>query len=166
MRRHNNLLFRLKRIFIKISKKLAISAIIFFGMLCLWYFNTYTISGTIVDENTKPLPYVEISQQSYIFGKLIEERPISRSDENGKFLINNLRSGNIHLLFSYMAEHKNSTYRVVLAKEYGTIYFNDITKWKLSIDLQNAFENSFKEIKNNKKIVVYFREGKKYITVR
>ncbi len=81
-------------------------------------------------------------------------------------MIENLRYGEVHLLFSYLAENKKNAYPVYLAKEYGTIYFQDVKNWKLVVNLEDAFENSFKEVQNNKEVVVYLPTGKKYITVR
>lgn len=60
---------------------------------------------------------MEISKQSYTFGKLTEVNPISMSDVDGKFFIENLRYGEVHLLFSYVAENNKNDFRVDLAKE-------------------------------------------------
>jgi len=124
------------------------------------------MTGLIVDKNGNPLPYVEIREESYFFGKIIEDTPIARSDKNGEFIIKNLRWGELHLKFSYLVEKGKSTYSLDLAREYGTVYFHDIKDWKLVIDIDKAFENSFDEIKNDKEVVVFLPSGKKYITVR
>ena len=124
------------------------------------------MTGFIVDKNGNPLPYVEIREEKYLFGKIIEDIPVARSNKNGEFIIENLRWGELHLKFSYFVEKGKNTYSLDLAREYGTVYFHDIKDWKLVIDLDNAFENSFDEIKNDKEIVVFLPEGKKYITVR
>ena len=132
----------------------------------IWYFNTNTMTGLIVDKSGNPLPYVGISEENYFFGKLIQETPITRSNKNGEFTIENLRWGELHLKFSYLIEKEKNTYSLDLAREYGTVYFHDIKDWKLIINLDKAFENSFDEIKNDKEIVVFLPEGKRYITVR
>lgn len=124
------------------------------------------MTGLIVDNNGNPLPYVEIREERYFFGKIIEDIPIARSNKNGEFIIENFRWRELHLKFSYLVEKGKNTYSLDLAREYGTVYFHDIKDWKLVIDLDKAFENSFDEIKNDKEVVVFFPEGKKYITVR
>jgi len=132
------------------------------GAFAFWYLSTITLTGRVVDTKGKALPYVvygKVSGNDFSFLHTFS----GSTDEKGKFKLEDVRHGEMCILYSYHVVKGNNTYQLNLLEKCGVVEpFEDRDVGDIVIDIDEALRlTPFKELKDSHELTVLTQYGEK-----
>lgn len=133
------------KVFYKIGLAFLLLAL---GVFIVWYFNTVTLTGRVVDLKGKPLPHVSFNK-IYKIGDVHLSGFIEPVSEDGTFKAEDVKYGTLCILFFHNVVLGDTTYRLnLLEKCSEVIPFKSRSVGDVVINIGEALRQSpFDEVR-------------------